>query len=49
MDTQRVKLILKNMESLIRCLYDELDSNKESATITPFITSDYDEVFIDED
>lgn len=48
MDKEKVKLILRNMESLIKCLEQELNSEGEVERVTPFMSSDYDEVFLDE-
>jgi hypothetical protein len=51
MDIERIKLITKNLEALIRCLNEEihsLDSSSLSTQITP-LEEDYDEVYADED
>jgi hypothetical protein len=50
MDIERIKLITKNLEALIRCLNEEiysLDSPSPSHQITP-LEEDYDEVYVDE-
>jgi hypothetical protein len=53
MDKERLKLIVKNLESLVNCLKEELqlDESKQEfnyETIAPYI-EDYDEVFYDEE
>ena len=54
MDKERLKLIVKNLESLVNCLKEELqsDDNKEEELsyeeIAPYI-EDYDEVFYDDE
>ena len=52
MDKEKLKLIVKNLESLVECLKSEVYSDKESYLeydkIAPHIT-DYDEVFYDDD
>jgi hypothetical protein len=53
MDKERLKLIVKNLESLVECLKSELYSDRESYTQSKrneskTYISDYDEVF-DED
>jgi hypothetical protein len=47
MDIEKVKLIVKNMESLVRILKEELEEPQileENGVITP-IEEDYDEVY----
>jgi hypothetical protein len=55
MDREKLKLIIKNLESLVECLksevYSDLDAYKQEPRyeeIAPFI-EDYDEVFYDGD
>ena len=53
MDKEKLKLIIKNLESLVECLksevYSDVDSYKPHyEEISPYI-QDYDEVFYDED
>ncbi len=58
MDKEKLKLIVKNLESLVNCLKEELqvedlqeDENKQELNyqeIAPYI-EDYDEVFYEED
>ncbi len=53
MDKEKIKLIIKNLESLVDCLktevYDDKDSYKpQYEEIAPYI-DDYDEVFFDEE
>ena len=53
MDKEKLKLIIKNLESLVECLksevYSDVDSYKLSYDeVAPYIT-DYDEVFYDGD
>jgi hypothetical protein len=53
MDKERLKLIVKNLESLVNCLKEELqlDENKQELNyeeIAPYI-QDYDEVFYDDE
>jgi hypothetical protein len=55
MDREKLKLIIKNLESLVECLksevYSDLDTYKQEPRyeeIAPFI-EDYDEVFYDDD
>ena len=53
MDKERLKLIVKNLESLLKCLRSEIysDANSYKANyeqVVPYIT-DYDEVFYDGD
>jgi len=53
MDKEKLKLIVKNLESLVECLksevYSDVDSYKASyEEVAPYI-SDYDEVFYDGD
>ena len=52
MDKQKLKLIVRNLESLVECLKSEVYSDTESYLeydkIAPLIT-DYDEVFSDDD
>lgn len=49
MDVEKVKLIVKNMESLVRILTKELndDSFEHNDLITP-LEEDYEEVYVDE-
>jgi len=49
MDKEKIKLIIRNLESLVECLKSEIDSDEEPyrpqyGDIVPHI-SDYDEVF----
>ena len=53
MDKERLKLIVKNLESLVNCLKEEIqiDENKQELNyeeITQYI-EDYDEVFYDDE
>jgi hypothetical protein len=53
MDKEKLKLIVKNLESLVECLksevYSDVDSYKLNyEEISPYI-NDYDEVFCDGD
>ena len=53
MDKERLKLIVKNLESLVNCLKEELQSDEDKQElnyeeIAPYI-QDYDEVFYDDD
>ena len=54
MDKEKLKLIIRNLESLVECLksevYSDVDAykNYEYDQIAPHI-SDYDEVFYDDD
>ena len=53
MDKEKLKLIIKNLESLVDCLksevYSDIDAYKPNyEEIVPHI-SDYDEVFYDDD
>ena len=52
MDKERLKLIVKNLESLVECLksevYSDVDAYKTEETSANYIT-DYDEVFDDDD
>ena len=53
MDKEKLKLIIKNLESLVDCLktevYSDVDSYKpQYEEIAPYI-DDYDEVFYDEE
>ena len=52
MDKEKLKLIVRNLESLVECLKSEVYSDTESYLeydrIAPLIT-DYDEVFSDDD
>lgn len=52
MDVEKVKLIVKNMESLLRCLHEEIyteekptDYMEDSTRITPYDELNYDEVY----
>jgi|LakMenE01Jun11ns_1017448.scaffolds.fasta_scaffold9959261_18 hypothetical protein len=53
MDVEKIKLIVNNMECLVRCLKEEI--SKEEPTkmeyvkfTTPYDNNDYDEVYLDE-
>ncbi len=55
MDQEKLKLIVRNLESLVECLKAEINSTEEEITkpldyeeILPYI-NDYDEVFYDDD
>ena len=53
MDKEKLKLIIRNLESLVECLksevYSDVDSYKpQYEEIAPYI-DDYDEVFYDEE
>ena len=53
MDKEKLKLIVRNLESLVECLksevYSDVDSYKlKYEEVAPYIT-DYDEVFYDGD
>jgi hypothetical protein len=53
MDKEKLKLIIKNLESLVECLksevYSDVDSYKpQYEEISPYI-DDYDEVFYDDE
>ena len=51
MDKEKLKLIIKNLESLVDCLKSEVYSDVDSYKIDPqdLPVSDYDEVFYDDD
>lgn len=55
MDREKIKLIIRNLESLVECLKSEVYSDVESYTQEPqyeqipSYIDDYDEVFYDED
>jgi hypothetical protein len=51
MDKEKVKLIIRNLESLVECLKSEVYSDVDSykyEEIAPYIT-DYDEIYEDND
>jgi hypothetical protein len=53
MNKEKIKLIIKNLESLVECLksevYSDVDSYKASyEEVAPYI-NDYDEIFEDSD
>lgn len=51
MDKEKLKFIVKNLESLVNCLKEELYSDEVSENafhITPYIEDDVDEVYLDE-
>lgn len=51
MDIEKIKLITKNLEALVRCLNEEiysLDNSNYSQQVTPIFNEDYDEVYVDE-
>ena len=51
MDREKLKLIVRNLESLVECLKEEIDSDIKDShydEIKNFLT-DYDEVFYDEE
>lgn len=55
MDKEKLKLIIKNLESLVDCLkseiYSDIDSYKQESQyeqIAPYI-DDYDEIYVEED
>ena len=55
MDQEKLKLIVRNLESLVECLKSEINSEVDSyrkepqyEEIAPFI-EDYDEVFYDDE
>jgi hypothetical protein len=53
MDKEKIKLIIKNLESLVECLKSEVYSDTDSykpqyEEVSPYI-EDYDEVFYDEE
>jgi hypothetical protein len=51
MDRDKIKLIVKNLESLVECLKEEVNSeikDQQYEEIKTFL-SDYDEVFYDEE
>jgi hypothetical protein len=53
MDKKKLKLIIRNLESLVDCLKSEVYSDKNSykpqyEEVSPYI-DDYDEVFYDEE
>jgi hypothetical protein len=51
MDREKLKLIVKNLESLVNCLKEEIGSDVKDPVyeeIKNFLT-DYDEVFYDEE
>jgi hypothetical protein len=53
MDREKIKLIVKNLESLVECLksevYSDADSHKMNYKEIATYLSDYDEVFYDEE
>ena len=53
MDVEKIKLIINNMECLVRCLKEEISEQKVEVVeydkfITPYNYDDYDEVYSDE-
>jgi len=55
MDREKIKLIIRNLESLVDCLkseiYSEVESYKQETQyeeIAPYI-NDYDEIYVEED
>ncbi len=53
MDKEKLKLIVRNMESLVECLKSELDSDDSTSDSlqtyqSPYLT-DYDEVFYEDE
>ena len=57
MDQEKLKLIVRNLESLVECLKTEIDSDSDLSSykqepqyeeIAPYL-EDYDEVFYDEE
>jgi hypothetical protein len=53
MDVEKIKLIVNNMECLVRCLKEEISEQKVEVMeydkfITPYNYNDYDEVYSDE-
>ena len=55
MDREKLKLIVRNLESLVECLKSEINSDVESykpelqyEEIAPYL-NDYDEVFYDDE
>ena len=51
MDQEKLKLIVKNLESLVNCLKSELESDEklpQYEEIAPYL-EDYDEVFYDDE
>ena len=51
MDQEKLKLIVRNLESLVECLKSEIYSDTESyiSQINNTLLTDYDEVFYDEE
>jgi hypothetical protein len=53
MDKEKLKLIVRNLESLVECLksevYSDIDSYKTNYNKIPPHLTDYDEVFYDGD
>ena len=53
MDREKLKLIVKNLESLVECLkseiYSDVDSHQMNYEEIATYLSDYDEVFYDDD
>ena len=52
MNTEKLKLIIKNLESLVDCLksevYSDLKHNKKNYNEITYTINDYDEVFYDD-
>jgi len=51
MDKEKIKLIIRNLESLVECLKEEIgsdDKDQQYEEIKSFLT-DYDEVFYEEE
>ena len=51
MDKDKLKLIIRNLESLVECLKSEVDSDVDSYKYEELGTTitDYDEIFYDDD
>jgi len=51
MDKEKLKLIVKNLESLVECLKSEIYSDIDAYQYEDIVShiSDYDEVFYDDD
>jgi hypothetical protein len=49
MDKEKLKLIVRNLDSLVQCLKSEIYSDVDSYKTTTTRLTDYDEVFYDGD
>ena len=51
MDREKLKLIVRNLESLVNCLKEEIDSDNKDPQYEEikYFLNDYDEVFYEEE